>query len=87
MESKLRQMNIATKWKQTHRRREQTCGCRGGGGERTGRLGSADAVIHRMDKQQDPTMQHRELIQSPVINHDGKEYEKEEYICITESLC
>ena len=25
-------------------------------------------------------------IQYPVINHNGKEYEKE-YICITESLC
>ena len=25
-------------------------------------------------------------IQYPVINHSGKEYEKE-YICITESLC
>ena len=46
MESKLRQMNIAAKWKQTHSRREQTCVCRGGGGERTGSLGSADAVIY-----------------------------------------
>ena len=44
------------------------------------------SYIHRMDKQ-GPTIQHRELIQNPVINHDGREYEKEEYICITESLC
>ena len=26
------QMNISTKQKQTHRYREQTCGCQGGGG-------------------------------------------------------
>ena len=42
-----------------------------------------------MDKQQGPSVQHRELFQYPVINHTGKEYEKE-YIYththITESL-
>ena len=26
-------------------------------------------------------------IQYPVINHNGKEYEKNGYICITEPLC
>ena len=26
-------------------------------------------------------------IQYPVINHNGKEYEKEYIVCITESLC
>ena len=26
-------------------------------------------------------------IQYPVVNHNGKEYEKNIYICITESLC
>ena len=41
-------MNISMKQKQTHRHREQTCGCQGGGGravgeERTGNLGLADA--------------------------------------------
>ena len=42
-----------------------------------------------MDKQQGPTVQHRELqyIQHPVINQNGKEYEKNVYMCITESLC
>ena len=39
-----------------------------------------------MDKQQGPTVQHRELYQYPVINHNRKQYEKE-YIEITESLC
>ena len=39
-------MNISMKHKQTHRHREQTCGCQGGGvvGEgRTGSVGLADA--------------------------------------------
>ena len=37
---KMTQMNLFTKRKQTHRHREQTCGCQGGerGGE--GRIGS-----------------------------------------------
>ena len=38
------QMNISTKQKQTHRRREQTCGCQAGEGEGwIGSLGLADA--------------------------------------------
>ena len=39
-------MNLPTKQKQTHRHREHTCGCQGGGGVeegRTGSLGLADA--------------------------------------------
>ena len=42
--------------------------------------------IYKIDKQQGPTVQHGNYIQYPVINHNGKEYEKE-YICITESFC
>ena len=58
-------MNISTKQKQTHRHREQTCGCQGGGvWEREG-LGVWDqqmqTIIYRTDKQQSPTVQHREL--------------------------
>ena len=40
------QMNLSTKQKQTHRHKEQTCGCQGGGQVaegRTGSLGLADA--------------------------------------------
>ena len=39
------QMNISEKWKQTHRHREQTCGCQWGGvGEgMMGSFGLADA--------------------------------------------
>ena len=44
-------------------------------------------IMYRIDKQQGPTRQHRELYSiSCIQNHNGKEYEKE-YICITESLC
>ena len=48
--------------------------------------------IYRMNTQQDPTVRHRNCGPYPVINHNGKEYEKEclslyIYICITESLC
>ena len=48
-------------------------------------------VIHKMDKHQYPTGQHRELYTMSVTNHSGKEYEKESmylslstYRCITE---
>ena len=33
------QMNLSTKQKQTHRHREQSCGCQGGGGLEEGRIG------------------------------------------------
>ena len=60
-------MNLSTREKQTHGHREQTCGCQWGGGEGRGRegLGAWDqqmhTIIYRMDKQQGPTVQHREL--------------------------
>ena len=40
------QMNVSTTQKETHRHREQTCGCQGGGGKGegwTGSLGLVDA--------------------------------------------
>ena len=42
-----------------------------------GSLGLADATTFRMDKQQGPTVYHRELGQYPVKSHNGKENEKE----------
>ena len=43
----------------------QTCGCQGGGGWRKEGLGVWDyqiqTIIYRMDKQQGPTVLHREL--------------------------
>ena len=41
-----------------------------------------------MNKQQGPTVYHRELYSIPVRNHNGKEYKnKNAYMCTTESLC
>ena len=37
--------------------------------------------IYRMDGQQGPTVDHRELYSVSVINPNGKEYEKV-YICV-----
>ena len=58
-------MNISTKQKQTHRRREQTCGCQGGGGWGKDGVGVWDqqmqTITYKMDKQQGPAVQHREL--------------------------
>ena len=34
-------------------------------------------VIYMMDNQQRPTVERGDYIQYPVINHNGKEYEKE----------
>ena len=38
------QMNLSTKQKQTHRHREQTCGCQVGGVEREGWTGCSGFV-------------------------------------------
>ena len=54
-------MNLTTEQKQTHRHREQTCGCRWGEGLKRDGLGVWDqqmqTIIYRMDKQQGPTVQ------------------------------
>ena len=53
-----------TKQKQTHSHREYTCDCQGRGGWGEGRTGlgvwdqQMQTIIYRMDKQQDPTVQH-----------------------------
>ena len=59
-------MNLSTTQKQTHKHREQTCGCQGGGWQGAGMdwglgLAVAHYYIYRMDKQQGPTVEHREL--------------------------
>ena len=57
-------MTLSTKQKQTHRHKEQTCGCQEGGSGGEEGLGVQDqqmqTIICRMDKQQGPTLQHRE---------------------------
>ena len=53
-------MNLSTKQKQTHRHREQTCGCQWEGGWRRDGLGvwgwQMQTIIYRMDTQQGPTV-------------------------------
>ena len=55
------QMNLPTKQKQIHRHR----GCQGRGGVGEGWTGvwtqQMQTITYRMDKQQGPTVQHREL--------------------------
>ena len=68
-------MNLSVKQKQTHRHREQSCvGGREGLGVWNQQM---QTIIHRMGKQQGPTDSTRNYIQYPVINHNGREYEKE----------
>ena len=67
--------------KQTHRHREQTCGCQGGGGWERDGLGvwgqQMQTIIYRMDKQQSPTVQYRELYSIPCDKPKWKRNEKE----------
>ena len=42
-------MDLFTKQKETHRRRKQTCGCQGGGGEGEGWTGSLGVVDSNYD--------------------------------------
>ena len=75
------------KEKQTHRHREQICGCKGGDGVRDGwigKLGLTDVsyYIERIEKQQGPLYSIGKYFQYPVINHNGKEYEKCLYLYI-----
>ena len=64
------------------------CGCQGGGWGREGLRvwdQQLQTIIYRMDKHQRPIVYSTCIyIQYPMINHSGKEYEKE---CINESLC
>ena len=74
-------MNMSTKQKQTHRYRKQSCGCQGGWGWERDGVGVCDqqmqTIIYRMDKQQGPTVQHRELYSISCDKTQLKEYKKE----------
>ena len=82
-------MNISVKQNQTHRHREQTCGCRGqqeGWGK--GRIGGSGVsrcklgYIARMNNKLllYSTANH---IQYPVINHNGEEHEKKTCVSLS----
>ena len=99
------QMNLSMEQKQNYKHRKQTCGCQEGGdwgrnewevGVRRCKLLYIEWIKKKVP--QGPTST-RDYIQYPVINHNGKEYIKKEYVCVcvcvyiyiyiykTESLC
>ena len=78
------QTNLSTKQQQTHRHREQTCGCQGQGGWRGvgGGMGW-DLGVSRCKLLHIEWMDKKVLLYSsgnsihcPGINHNGKEYKK-----------
>ena len=84
-------MNLFTKEKQTHRHSKQAYGYqRGMGGGMDWEFGISRCKLVCIEWINSKVLLHStgNHIQYPVINHNGKEYEKEcVYICITESLC
>ena len=74
-------MNLTMK--QTHREREQTCGCQGGGGKMETELGTSKCKLVHTERINNKDLLYRTTndIQYPVINHNGKEHEKE-CICV-----
>ena len=89
--TKVTQMNLPAKQKQTHRRRIQTSGCQGGAGKREMYGGFGDGRCKRLHSEWINKVllySTGNYIQSPGINHKEKNIKKEYiYICITESLC
>ena len=83
-------MNLPMKQKQAHRHREQTSCCQGGGGGggMEWEFGISRCKLLYTGWINNKVLLHStgNYIQYPVINHNGKEYEKE-YICLIESLC
>ena len=70
-------MNLSMNQKQTHRRRDQTGGCKGVRGWGKGMEWEAEVLtqginLYRMDKQQGPTAQHRELYSIPCDKQEWK---------------
>ena len=86
------QMNLSTKQKQTHRLREQICGCQGGGGgnEMGGEFGVGRCKLLHAEWISNEVLLYSigNYVQSLGKQHDGRQYEKKNvYICMTGSLC
>ena len=78
-------MNLSTKQKQTHRHREQTCGCQGAGGgmEWESGVSRCKLVYIGWINNKDPLYSTGNYIQYLVINHNGKEYKKKRMsVCV-----
>ena len=74
------QMNLSTAQKQTHRHREQTCGCQGwDGGGKDWEFGVRRCKLLYIEWIHNKVLLYStgNYIQYPVINHKGKEYGKE----------
>ena len=74
------QRNLSTKQKQTHRHREQTYGCqRGGSGGMDWNFGISRCKLLYIERINNKDLWYStgNYIQYPVINHNGKEYDKE----------
>ena len=75
-------MNLSMKQKQTHKHREQICGCQGRGGVGEGQiwsLGLADANYLYLEWINNKVLHYStgNYIQYAVIHHNGKKNEKE----------
>ena len=79
-----------SKQKQTHRHREQTCGCQGAGrSERDGLgVGARRCKLLHIEWINNKVLLYstRNYIQSAGIDHDGKEYKKEP-LCMCVCVC
>ena len=86
------QMNLSTKQRQTYRHGEQTCGCQGGGGgsrmDWEFRVGRCKLLYLQWMDNEVLLYSTGNNTQFLGIEHDGKEYKKENvYICMTGPLC
>ena len=71
-------MNLSMKQKQTHRHREQTCGCQQGGRRMDWEFRvSRCKLLYIEGKNKVLLYSTGNYIQSPGLDHDGKYYEKE----------
>ena len=71
------QMKLSMKQKQTHRHREQTCGCQRGGLHRKFQISRCKLLYKEWINNKVLIYSIGNYIQYSVVNHKGKEYEKE----------
>ena len=73
------QVNLSTKERQTHRRREQTCGCQAGVGGKDWEFGISRCTLLYIGWINNKVLLHStgNYSQYPMINHKEREYEKE----------
>ena len=83
------QMNLSTKQKQTPIHREQTCGCQGkwgGGMDWEYGISRCKLLYIKWINNRVLLYSTGNYIQYPVINHNGREYEKE-CVCVCVCVC